>query len=231
MARGRQNHCLSEGRGDPLSRESPEKAAKGSTVASRFDDPVAMETEWTPASKGGTNFRTHKLVQVRPDRMAFVPTLGMKLFALVFIVVGLAAGIGIPIAISQQRDRQGFKLVLPIIFGAGFAAAGMFMWLFAIKPRVFDKSARYFWKGRKTPEVIFGGETSENWAPLEEIHALQILAERVRSEKNFYMSYELNLILKDGRRLMVVDHGHLKKMLADAKRLSEFLGVPVWDAG
>ena len=43
-------------------------------------------------------------------------------------------------------------------------------------------------------------------------------------------NYELNLVLKDGERINVVDHGNLKKIQDDANTLSNFLGKPVWDA-
>jgi hypothetical protein len=42
------------------------------------------------------------------------------------------------------------------------------------------------------------------------------------------MSYELNLVLKDGRRINVVDHGGADKIRTDAATLADFLGVPVW---
>ena len=42
-------------------------------------------------------------------------------------------------------------------------------------------------------------------------------------------SYELNLVLQDGERLNVVDHGSFDVLREDAAKLGEFLGVPVWD--
>ena len=48
-------------------------------------------------------------------------------------------------------------------------------------------------------------------------------------DKSSYYSYELNLVLEDGARLNVVDHGDLKALQADAEILSEYLQVPVWD--
>jgi hypothetical protein len=39
----------------------------------RFDDPIALQTDWMRASAGGSNFRTFKLVQVNPYRLSLKP--------------------------------------------------------------------------------------------------------------------------------------------------------------
>ena len=38
-----------------------------------------------------------------------------------------------------------------------------------------------------------------------------------------------NLVLADGSRVNVVDHGDLGQVRADAAMLAEFLSVPLWD--
>ncbi len=48
--------------------------------------------------------------------------------------------------------------------------------------------------------------------------------------KSSYYSYELNLVLDDGSRINVVDHGNLDRLRGDAQTLSRFLDKPVWDA-
>ena len=45
-----------------------------------------------------------------------------------------------------------------------------------------------------------------------------------------FYSYEINLVLKNGRRVNVADHGDLDSLRADADMLANFLEVPVWDA-
>jgi hypothetical protein len=56
------------------------------------------------------------------------------------------------------------------------------------------------------------------------------LTEYVSGNKSSYYSYELNLVLDDGSRINVVDHGNLERLRSDAQTLSQFLGKPVWDA-
>ena len=71
---------------------------------------------------------------------------------------------------------------------------------------------------------------NDSSAPLSSIHALQLLSEFISGSKNSYYSYELNLVLHDGSRINVVDHGNLERLRSDASTLSQFLGKPVWDA-
>jgi hypothetical protein len=62
---------------------------------------------------------------------------------------------------------------------------------------------------------------------LATIQALQLVTERV-SGKSSYNSYELNLVLKDGKRINVMDHGDQTALNADAEVLARFLNVPIW---
>ena len=64
---------------------------------------------------------------------------------------------------------------------------------------------------------------------LSEIHALQLLSKDRSDAEHSYHSYELNLVLEDGKRINVVDHGDETQIRTDAQALSRFLGKPVWD--
>ena len=161
---------------------------------SRFEDPIAMQTEWTPAKGGGANFCTHKMVQNGMGRLEFRASLGARLFYLVF------------------------------------ASAGGAMFYFGTIPIVFDQQRGFYWKGRKAPYEMYNRAALKNYARLEDIHALQLISEYCHGNKSSYDSYELNLVLKDGRRLNVVDHGNHKQLRADAATLSRILDKPVWDA-
>ena len=66
--------------------------------------------------------------------------------------------------------------------------------------------------------------------PIAYVRALQLLPELVRGDKSSYYSYELNLVLSDGTRRNVVDHGSLAKLREDAAQLSARLNLPIWDA-
>ena len=207
------------------------KDSGGGVDPSAFDDPLALETQWTPVASGGANFRTHRLVQPSPNRVEFAPTIVAKAFYLLFLAIG--SGLLVfhlnRIRISQTGFSNQDTLV-PILAGAVFAVAGACMYWFGTAPRVFDQARAAFWRGRRAPTPMGIVERGGSSAPLSSIHALQLLSEFVSGSKNSYYSYELNLILDDGSRINVVDHGNLERLRADADTLSQFLDKPLWDA-
>lgn len=64
---------------------------------SRFNDPLALQVEWTPRKSGGANFRTHKLVQVDFNRIEFRATLVAKFFYSIFLLVGVGLAGGVTV--------------------------------------------------------------------------------------------------------------------------------------
>lgn len=183
------------------------------------DDPVAARTSWEPLVGGGTNFRTRNLKTVSPDRLEFPASLGAKLFAGVFAAFGLLfGGIGV-----------GVRAWPVILFGGLFAVVGLVLFRFGTTPVVFDRRQGAFWRGREAPNEVINRAELKHYAPLGDIHALQLLSEYIRGDKSSYYSYELNLVLKNGDRLNVMDHGDYEALRRDAATLGEFLDRPVWD--
>lgn len=200
--------------------------------ASVFNDDLAMKTEWSPLKGGGSNFRTHKLVQVDYTRVEFKSTLGAKIFSFVFI----AFGVGIPVligydSVQETGDLFQSEVLFVGLFGLVFFGIGSFMFYWFAKPVIFDRTKGMYWKGWKTPQRYLAQGSIDEGSRIGNIHAIQILPEYVRSDKSSYYSFELNLVLKDASRMNVIDHGNAVKIREDAKMLSDFLGVPVWDAG
>lgn len=193
---------------------------------SHFNDPLAEKVDWFPLKGGGSNFKTHKLNKENYNRCNFKATLGSLIFAGTFSIMGL----GLPLFIIINSGMPVFSVETLGIMGFGliFTGVGSFMGYRYLRPIVFDKSTGFFWKGWKAPEM-YGRDNPEGAIRLNEIHALQILAEYIRSDKSSYYSYELNLVLKDGSRHNVIDHGKLTALKNDATELSSFLGKPLWD--
>lgn len=196
-----------------------------------LDDPIAMQTDWTPAKSGGANFRTHKLVVVNSDCREFRASIGAKLFYLIFLLAGIGVLIGFYL-FKLSSDGFSFKMdtIMPLLFGLIFAGVGGSMLYFCTAPIVFDKRKGFFWKGWKNPDEVFDKNALKHFAKLDQIHALQLISEYCRGDKSSYYSYELNIVLEDGKRINVVDHGNQSKLRDDATTLSEFLGKPIWDA-
>lgn len=196
---------------------------------SHFGDPIAIQIDWTPAKGGGANFRTHKLVKVNSNRLEFRASIGAKVFYLIFLLAGIGAITNLS---PSKLPPSGFSFNMALVFVIGlvFVIAGSCMLYFGTAPIVFDKQKGFFWKGRKTPDKVFGKKAVKYFAELEKIHALQIISEYCSGNKSSYHSYELNLVLENGNRINVVDHGNQNKLQEDAETLAAFLEKPVWDA-
>lgn len=198
---------------------------------SQFDDPVAQRTSWSPLKRGGANFCTRRLVETDPYRLEFRATLGAKVFYVFFLLVGLGALIFVPITMASQSEPVGtLAVLLPVVIGLIFAIVGGCLYYFGTTPIVFDRSSDYYWKGRYSPNAMPDRDIQSNCTRLNRIHALQLISEWCRGDKSSYYSYELNLVLENGDRLNVVDHGNARRLREDAARLASFLDVPVWDA-
>lgn len=198
---------------------------------SSLGDPVARLTEWGPCKTGGANFCTHVL---RDDgsgrRLSFRPTVGAIVFLALFVVAGCIMLVGaVFLAFASHTTVVGV-----IAFGLGglfFGSVGSYKLGDETQPIVFDRAQGLYWKGWSVPQAGAGPRVE-----LDSIHALQLISEylkdtsgRKASERHSYYSYELNLVLKDGERINVVDHGNLSRLRQDSSALARFLGVPLWD--
>lgn len=193
-----------------------------------IDDPIAREVEWSAASSGGANFRTHRLKVVSPVRAEFRLAFGAMLFCWIFFVIGLVAmGFGVASLTGMLAQGPPWWFIFP--FGLIFGGVGAGMWWAMSRPRVFDMQDLWYWRGKR-PLDREAVERCEDSAPLDLVHAIQIIRERVSGNDSSYNSYEINLVLHDGRRVNVVDHGNLKHIRKDAQAIGELIGVPVWDA-
>jgi hypothetical protein len=198
---------------------------------STLDDPVAMQTEWTPARGGGASFKTHKLVTAGTNRLEFRAAAGARVFYSIFLLIGVGVVVGFTFAlVAGKIPKIDPGLIIPFLVGTVFAGVGGALLYFGTAPIVFDTQKGYFWKGRKAPDEVFNKSSIKHLAKLEEIHALQLISEYCRSDKSSYYSYELNLVLQDATRINVVDHGNKAKLREDAATLSAFLDTPIWDA-
>lgn len=191
-----------------------------------FGDPLAQQISWSPAKGGGANFRTYKLVTVSLERIEFRATIFAKVFSSIFLLVGLGMLVGFLIGFIFAGNT-----VFPLLLGGViFAGVGGYLCCDGAKPIVFDKTLGFFWKGKKSPQEVINKDSLKCYTEIKQIHALQLISEYVRGNKSSYYSYEINLVLHDGQRINVIDHGNIKKLREDTTTLANFLGLPVWDA-
>lgn len=204
--------------------------------SSLLDDPVAEQTDWSPVVSGGSKSETRVLKQITPDRVAFRPS--SSIMASVVIAFSMFIFMtGIPA--YQMIRRSAFDLSpLPLI-GLIFAGVGCYVLHRYFPPVVFDRHENAFWKGWKSPDKVVRKDQLTSYTAFKQIHALQIVREYCEQKNSSssgtsrterYYSYELNLVLKDGIRINITDHGNLSRIRSDAKHLSKFLAIPLWDA-
>jgi hypothetical protein len=86
-------------------------------------------------------------------------------------------------------------------------------------PIIFDKGIGMFWKGKSTVENISPEGNHISYTSLKEIHSIQLIGEWCYGGKTSYNSYELNLVLNDGKRINVVDHKGMRQLREDAQKL------------
>jgi hypothetical protein len=201
---------------------------------SSIGDPVAGQTQWEPLKSGGTNYRSHKIRMPNSSRLEFRVAISAFLFYFIAVLIGLtlmgSASVNkLPAGGSAFHVRD----VTLFVVGVVVAVLGACLVYSGTAPIVFDKRNGYFWKGRRVSRALSASMPLKNVAKLDDVHALQLLSKYISSthsgSEGSYYSFELNLVLKDGERINVVDHGDLTRMRADVATLSAFLGKPIWD--
>lgn len=117
------------------------------------------------------------------------------------------------------------------------AAGAAFVYLANFVARQYDNGARFDTVRRIATvlrEPLFNQSlkmfdtTTEN-VPFDRIDALQILHKyaRMTGHPARFVSYELNLVLKNGKRFNIVDHSDVEQIRRDARLLSDLLNVSV----
>ena len=195
----------------------------------RANDPVAQAVKWTPLKGGGFNFRTHQLTRTNDRKMEFKPSWTSRILTVLIIGFGLY----LPVYHTFVQDMIDSSLgpvgesIMAWGVGVLMVFLGIKFWLRMNRGYTFDKSTGRFINHGKEYESV----------PLDEIHAIQLILERIKdinrsvgsSSRTSFTSFELNLVLKDGKRVHIIDHSNRHKIREDAEKLGEFLGVPVWE--
>jgi len=194
----------------------------------RFNDPIALQTQWTSVhpGSGGANFNTQRFVQDDPNAVRFKATWSLIAFLIFFNLFAFGALVLMFI--------KAYQPILPWIIVGAIQIVGLLAVYQMAQPIIFSRTDDLFYKGWKKPDLMAALQKNKNCCRLSHIYALQMLSRRVvTQQKNrhyTYMTYELNLILNDGRRLFAVNSGKQALITEDARKLADFLGKPLWDA-
>ena len=194
----------------------PKPFIPSSSSESRKDFAEPAKQDTGPLVPGGTSFQITKLI-FRQDSIAVRMTWKFYLFMSIFTAL-----FGIPIFIFIFGDKD-IPWVFPCIFTI-FEAFFLGVIIYSFVKRsypLFDMVDGMFYPKGFTRD---GSGIS-----FKQLDYLQIITERCHTKNSSYDSYELNIVLKDGSRHNIIDHGSRKLFFADAKLLSQRLSLPLID--
>jgi len=192
-----------------------------------FNNKIAIKTNWAPIKGNDFSVVEQELNEISKTRIEFLATKSIK--SMEFMIIGaslISLILAIIITLSDIKDSPAF-----IFWGFGVFALvfGLFMLKAKLTPRVFDLEQKHYYKGSKY-------ELAKEKCDIIDIVAIQVLSEFISadnliSESNIKRKdsykYEINLILKDAQRINLVESSNLQKIREDAKKLSEFLNIPL----
>jgi len=192
-----------------------------------FNDDFAKQIDWTPLEDKSSSYKTHHLHQVSDSRIEYKASISMKFNSSISVLTGFALTF-----ISSSSEQPKFFLIVGILT----ICAGLYWFLFGAKPMAFDKAEGVFLKGREQIKKFNDNRMKAKPVKLDQIHAIQLISEYITGQSGFnnsddvrFHSYEINLVLINGERVNVIDHGDGFQVLSDAEKLSSFLEVPVWN--
>ncbi len=170
-----------------------------------------------PLVPGGVSFQSMRLV-FRQDSITVKATWKLHLGYILFMAIGTG------IFCMGLFSSDG--LIWPaLIMGALFASIALLGSLAMILKKTFPLFDMV--DGMFYPK---GFTRDGSGISLKQLDHLEIFTERVYNKNSSYDSYELNVVLKDGSRYNVMDHGNKKHMWEDAHALAARLSLPLVDA-
>ena len=207
---------------------------EGSSIPEHLqtNDPVATLTSWKPLSHGGQDFKSHKMVRVDDDHLEFRISLQSAMAYLYILALGIVV-MGISIFGKMMGMSGSGNPIIMFLVGLLFAGLGFYLFRKAQKKICINRAYPAIYKGDIDPADAINPHTIEYFHALDKVHAIQLLQKYVENHSdgkdNSYFSYELNLVLRDGTRIKVLDHGNRKAIIKQATALATFLDVPLWE--
>lgn len=175
------------------------------------------DLDWSPLSIYNYPFKIKKLRIQNKNFLFFSPTIFAFVIPLLFFLLFWSI---FPKA-SKNLDITDIGI---ISVASIFIIIGFWFLYKDLKPIIFSKTSTLFWRGYKKP---YKSDTP-NYCKLEDIEAVQVLWKEINYQFYQGFAYELNLILKNNKRIHLFSVSDPSPLLKEAETLANFLNVPLY---
>lgn len=187
-------------------------------TGNEFTDPFARELSWKPISSMGMPCQSHESKQTS-ETISFLPCKFSKLNALIYCLLGvglIAEGLFEHLEIIVNAGAPLF----PIIVGACILCYGL------ISASVSNRRIHI---NRKNMLCTIDYRFFTKDKSIARIAGIQLVPDRVIMDDFTYNQFEMVLVEKNKERSLLLSHGSKDLLRLDAKKLANFLNVPLWD--
>ncbi len=190
------------------------------------DEPVTLKVSGGAVSKGGSTIKSQTMTETG-EQIVIEKAVASIIIHFIFSMVGISTFMSSFYSIFNGEFGAGF---MALLVGGGFSYIGISE-LLNNKKFTIDKLKKIYYRGQKYD--VLGSLDRKQQGYVKDIYAIQLFKKRVWSETSeggsfTYISYELNLVFKDGERINIMDHAKGEYVDDSAETLGQFLNIPVW---
>jgi hypothetical protein len=193
------------------------------------DDPVALKVSWNAFNASSTNFK-NQAIDVSDDKIRIKQPKKMDQLTALFLAPGIATFL---YGLSDFFSGDWLFGFFMILLGSVLGGIGFNLLKKTSNDFTLDLTKGTYHVGNHLDEVSQRDRFVNGY--IKDIHALQILKERIASsskdgKSKSHNNYEVNIVLKDGERINIMEHQHIEYVNSYAVKLSGILGVSIWKA-
>lgn len=198
---------------------------------STITDEIVLKATFTPIRDWWVSMIANKLVIDRNNNYIFKSRIYIPILYVYFIYLFFFFPY-----LYQNVNNFSFSFFInlvsntrPILIPLVLFSLPLVFW---IEYYILDFQNWYFYTNKNRKKLIDflnTGNFNDKFKAIKDIHAIQILNEKVKYKRWYYLSYELNLILKDSSRINLTDHYNVDYIRKNAITLSNRLWVKVYD--
>ena len=199
---------------------------------------AAKKLSWSSNSTASANFSNYRVVRTRTG-LGIRPASGKRIVGLILIALSVLFAPLAVVVFSMLLGTEGHRwpgVIIGLLFISVFCLTGLRS-LFARDAFTFDLHTRRFFTGSRPPKDI--RRAGSSCGALSDIAGIQILSrwvyrsstgrQRFSHSQAGWCSYQLNLVLRNGSRVRLLDHGNEKQLRHDASLIARTLRLEIWE--